>query len=234
MACWNSRNLVLTGRCHRLLALMSLLMFSCIATTNYYTARTLNRGETVFTPGWDNLLLVSCADEDEGKRWHFFLTPSLGLAAGVGYRMETGLRWYFPYVFDATFRVQLTPRSFRAFDLSVNGHVVGPFLMPPLFKYGATLSKEIRGWQPFLSYYQYYPMRDRDGWDDFKTLPVLCFGLAIPFKQQLIIPEINYQFEADEFSRGYFLCSLGFRMPLHKKQTTASSKAVANGPIGEH
>jgi hypothetical protein len=234
MAGRNSSNLVPDVRCHRVLALMSLLMLSCIATTNYYTARTLNRGEKVFTPGWDNLLLVSCADKEEGQRWHFFLTPSLGLAVGVGYRLETGLRWYFPYVFDAAFRMQLTPRSFRAFDASVNGHVVGPFLMPPVFKYGATVSREIRGWQPFLSYYQYYPMRDRDEWDDFKTLPVLCFGMAIPFEQQLIVPEINYQFEANEFSRGYFLCSLGFRILLPKKQTTPSRIAVANGPKGKH
>ncbi|MDZ7340447.1 MAG: hypothetical protein ONB27_03750 [candidate division KSB1 bacterium] len=163
-----NNNFFAGARGWRVLFLLPLLFLVCIATTNYYTARTLNRGEKVFTPGWDNLLLVGLGDKDDGKRWRFFLTPSLGLAVGVGSRVETGLRWYFPYLFEGALRMQLNPPSFRAFDVSANCHVVGPFLMPPLLKYGATISREIRGSQPFLSYYQYYPLRKEEDWDDFK------------------------------------------------------------------
>lgn len=41
------------------MALLFILVINSCLTTNYYTARTLDKGETVLTPGLDNLLIDS-------------------------------------------------------------------------------------------------------------------------------------------------------------------------------
>jgi len=138
------------------LLLIFLIISSCI-TTNYYTARTLEKGKTVLTGGVDNLIWI---EEDEGivdKNLSFSL--SLGVATGLPWRFETGIRGYFPYIYEANLRHQLNPREFEWFDISANGHIGVSFseefeeVSDPYFKYGLTISKEILNIQPYVSYY---------------------------------------------------------------------------------
>jgi hypothetical protein len=150
-----------------------------------------------------------------------FFSPSLGIAAGLPHRFETGIRYYAPYVFEGNVRHQLNPRSFSAFDMSVNFHMGTLFsnwfrdMSNPYFKYGLTLSRQISGYQPFVSFYlnKNYNFDDID--DDFLDYSTLCFGLAIPYKENLIIPECNYLMGND--GNGIISIGIGIRAALRKK-----------------
>ncbi|MBN2425452.1 MAG: hypothetical protein JXR46_11910 [Calditrichaceae bacterium] len=196
----------------------SFYFFGC-ATTNYYTAQTLEQGQMALTPGIDNLILV--VDDDENIEKDAAFTPSLGIATGLPYRFETGIRAYIPYILEANLRHQLNPRTFKYFDLSINGHMGVVFsdefssVSDPYFKYGLTLSKEIGAFQPFVSYYfnKSYVFRDEsDGAVDYK---IICFGLAFRHKGNLIIPEFNY-YKQDYVSKGILSFGIGIRAILRK------------------
>ena len=90
------------------------------ATSNYYTAQTLEQGQTAMTPGVDNLLWIV---DDEGiVEKDLYFSPSFGIVTGLPYRLETGIRLY-PYILEASLRHQINPRSFKDFDMSINGHM---------------------------------------------------------------------------------------------------------------
>ena len=202
-----------------IISIISLLVSSCI-TTNYYTGKTLEQGKTVLTPGVDNLVII---EQDEGivdKDLSFSI--SLGIAHGFPWRFEAGIRNYFPYIWEANIRHQLNPRSFDWFDLSVNFHTGIVFsqrfedVLPPYFKYGFTLSKEISTVQPFISYYlnnkfKFERVSERT---DFR---ILAFGIAIKNRNDLIIPECSYYRSpsGDEF----FSLGIGLRASLHRSTT---------------
>jgi hypothetical protein len=197
------------------------LLTGCV-TTNYYTGQTLEEGETVLTPGIDNLLWIT---EDDGVvEKNLAFSISFGVAAGLPWRLETGIRGYFPYTYEANVRHQINPRSFDWFDLSANFHAGVTFtekfedLSPPYYKYGFTLSKEIKNFQPFISYYwnkSYLVEKDSD---DFSDYSIICFGLAIPFRHDLIIPECNYYTNHDG-GRGFFTIGIGLRAFLNRSES---------------
>jgi hypothetical protein len=192
----------------------------CI-TTNYYTARTLEKGKTVMTPGIDNLIWI---ETDEGLiPKDVYFTPSLGFAAGLPWRLETGMRFYLPYILEANLRHQLNPSTFKLFDISVNVHVGAclgnemKYISHPYYKYGLTISKEIYTLQPYFSYYlnkNYFVENKSDGLYDFS---IICFGMAIPLQDILIFPEWNYytNIEAD---KGFLSFGMGARVPLKKSK----------------
>ena len=99
--------------------LFIIIINGCV-TTNYYTAQTLEAGETVLTPGVDNLIWI----ENDGKvvDKHLTFSVSLGVATGLPWRFKTGIRGYFPYIYEANIRHQINPRSFDLFDISANFH----------------------------------------------------------------------------------------------------------------
>ena len=84
--------------------LFIIIINGCV-TTNYYTAQTLEAGETVLTPGVDNLIWI----ENDGKvvDKHLTFSVSLGVATGLPWRLETGIRGYFPYIYEANIRHRL-------------------------------------------------------------------------------------------------------------------------------
>ena len=211
--------IIKTGSCISNLYLI-LLISGCI-TTNYYTGRTLEEGKTVLTPGVDNIIIM---EEEEGLlKKNFSFSLSLGIATGLPWRFEAGLRTYFPYIWEADIRYQITPRSFDWFDLSANFHSGVVFsdrfkeVSSPYYKYGFTISKEIMGIQPYVGYYlnsHYLYERDAE-WSDFG---VVCFGLAIPFRDDFIIPECNYLRNRDgDF--GVYSIGIGIRASLNKPET---------------
>jgi len=198
----------------------SLTLINC-ATTNYYTAQTLEKGQTVFTPGIDNLFLFV---DDEGivdKKLTF--SPSFGIATGLPFRFETGIRAYFPYVLEANLRHQINPRTFKLFDLSINGHMGIIFadeyksFSDPYYKYGMTLSKEIGIVQPFISYYLNKNYAFRDETDIATNYSIICFGLAFSRGPDLIIPEFNYYKDANS-ETGIISFGIGIRALLRKKK----------------
>ena len=204
-----------------LLLFLIINMLGCLATTNYYTGRTLEKGKMMISFGMDNILIQS-ADQGLQVNKDMPVSPSLGLAGGLPHRFEAGLRWYFQKTFEGSFRWQINPRNFQYFDLSTNLHYGSFHLEANYFKYGFTLSKKIRRFEPFISHYWYAngdvgKLSDEDFSDILKTNRVLCFGMAVKVKEGFIIPEINYQYIAGDFGKALVLYSLGFKFDFKLK-----------------
>jgi len=198
-----------------LLLVVSSLFYRCIATTNCYTARTLKNGDRVMTPGFD---FLACMDYDGNIQINksTILIPSLGIAFGLPYHFEAGIRGYFPYTLESSLRWQVNPISFNLFDISCNLHF-GTIQIDkcPYTKLGMTISKELFKFQPFVSYYQYNYKRfffDED--DMYLSKDVVSFGIGIPFKNDLILPEINYMLKNDIIKKETAYFSIGIRAML--------------------
>jgi len=118
-------------------------------------------------------------------------------------------------------RHQINSSSFSVFDISANLHFgiryyfnkTDAELLDKYIKAGLTISKEINDYQPFLSYYRMYPeyrFGESENTKDYAN-SVIAFGLAIPYKNDLVIPEINYQFHGSDLSNGILFFGLGIR-----------------------
>ena len=201
------------------------LSFASCITTNYYTGRTLESGKTVVTPGADNLILIESREGVVEKDMAF--SVSMGIATGLPWRFEIGLRNYFPYILEANIRHQINPRSFELFDLSANFHAGVVFspefddVSEPYYKYGFTLSKEIFTLQPFVSYYlnnqfEFERLAQRT---DFE---IICFGIGIPFKGDLIIPECSYYRSPSGVN--FYSIGIGVRADLSKPKNKEKDK----------
>ena len=194
-------------------SLVALLFYGCAATTNCYTAKTLKKGERVLTPGFDFLAYM----DENGKikiNTETFVFPSFGAAFGFPYRFEAGLRGYISSTVEGSLRWQVNPEKFDLFDLSCNMHVGTIAFEVPYSKIGVTIGKEISKFQPFLSYYRYDFIEESFDDDDFYSNGVICFGVGIPFKKDLIIPEINYLLKNDYTNSGAAFFSIGIRAML--------------------
>ena len=198
-----------------ILLLITLGQFlGCFATTNCYTARTLAPGKVALTPGLDYLALM----DNEGKvhlNTRSFALPSLGVAAGLPFRFETAIRWYLIKTFEGALRWQVNPRTFKWFDVSANFHV-GTFHLGLLnyLKIGFTIDKQLGPIIPYLSYYRYrYNLSINQKEDLFDSNRVLVFGVGIPFKSDMIIPEVNYFLPAG-YREKYMYFSIGVRISV--------------------
>ncbi len=194
-----------------------LYMLSGCVTTNYYTAQTLEEGETVLTPGVDNLVWIEKSGEVVEK--HLSFSVSLGVATGLPWQFETGIRGYFPYIYEANIRHQINPKSFDLFDISANLHGGIVFtekfrdISHPYIKYGLTVSKDILSFQPYLSYYLSRNYIIENSSNDTADYSIICFGVAIPFKTDLIFPECNY-YMLNQGWEGFFSLGIGVRVSL--------------------
>lgn len=197
-------------------------IFTGCMTTNYYTGRTLEKGKAAITPGLDNLILFKENGGNIQKK--LFFSPSLGYARGLPLNFETGIRVYFPYVLEANIRNQLNPRTFDLFDVSANFHTGIIFakgfeeVSHPYFKYGLTISKEIATVQPYLSYYFNKGFMDENNSDALSDFPTICFGLAIPYKDDLIFPEFNY-YKNRRGGNGIISFGIGLRASLRRAKS---------------
>lgn len=200
-----------------LLACTALCLPGCIATTNYYTGRTAPDGVWVTTPGADDILIGNPEEEDFFIEKDEPLYPSIGLARGMAHRFELGARWYIPYMLESNLRWQVTPRTMERFAMSANLHygVIG--IWAAYIKYGLTVSTDIWYLQPFTSFYLF---RDGglfgdpdDDWEDLlKTNRVWTCGLGIEIPGGLLIPEVNYQYEGEDYDRGFLFFGIGLRV----------------------
>lgn len=196
------------------LLLMGYLFFSC-ATTNYYTGKTLESGQSTLTPAIDNLLIVK---DSKVQKKDIVFTPSFGYAKGFPARFEAGVRYYIPYLLEFNIRKQLNPLDFKWFDISANFHTGFLFsgvdeISAPYFKYGATISKEINRVQPYCSYFYTtnFPYEEDEKPTGFNSI---SFGLAFPWKSALVFPEINY-FSSINGDHNYFTFGIGLRTSLN-------------------
>ena len=198
-----------------LLFLIPVLFCGCLATTNYYTARTLPAGKMTISPGMDDLIIQSTDKARIIKKPLYFL-PSLGLYIGLPYRLEAGVRWYFTNTYEGILRWQLNPKWFNKFYASANFHYGWFQESFQYYKYGVTVSKPIGELEPYVGYYQFSRgEEDRivsvDFDDILDTHRVISLGISIPIRAGHVFPEINYQFSKYEFGSGLLFYSVGFR-----------------------
>ncbi|MCJ7813597.1 hypothetical protein MUP95_09820 [bacterium] len=202
-----------------IIILLTIFLLSGCITTNYYSGRTLENGKTVLTPGVDNLIWIV---EDQGiVNRHLYFNPSIGISRGLPSRFEIGIRTYFPFILEADLRHQINPRSFKWFDISANLHMGVYFansfkwVSSPYYKYGLTISKEILCIQPYFGYYlnkNYLVKSETNNPFDYE---IICFGLAIPYKNDTIYPECNY-YKNTTGGKGFFAIGIGVRASLKK------------------
>ncbi len=202
---------------------VALLFFSSCISTNYYTARTLDKGETVITPGLDNLFFVS--NEEDGPKKSLGFSPSLGIASGLPARFEAGARIFFPYTLEGMLRYQVNPKTFTWFDLSLNLHSGVIFterfnnVSKPYFKYGVMISKTFGSFEPYFGYYynnNYFIGEDDT---DMANFTILSFGMSLPiFDSDRIYPEVNY-LTNNSSGDSFLVFGLGLRVHLRKQST---------------
>jgi len=205
--------------------LVVIQLTGCFATSNYYTGKTAEQGDKVITAGFDNIVIQD-TETGEIAKMDMPFTPTFGLAFGLPLRFELGLRWYFLRTLEADLRWQATPRSFKPFNLSLNLHAGLWEFETSYLKYGATISKEIRKFEPALSFYEYeyrgsFDLEEElfgDGSHDFRVkTQVLSLGLAYHVPHAILIPEANYQYSPGHINAGVIYYGLGIRIISPKK-----------------
>ena len=125
-----------------LLATLTLTLCGCVASSNFYSGRTLEEGKVAVAIGADDIAMGS-RDESVSVSKSNPLSPSIGAAVGLPLRLELGLR-YFPTQFiEVTMRDQLNPRTFTIADFSLDLHYAILMGGYSYFRYGVTLQMHV-------------------------------------------------------------------------------------------
>ena len=93
---------------------------------------------------------------------------------------------------------------------------------PPYYKFGFTISKEIITLQPYVGYYwnnrfEYERESERN------DLEIICFGIAIPYKDDCIIPECNY-YKSSSGGFSIYSIGIGLRVSINKPSNKDGQK----------
>jgi hypothetical protein len=217
-------NIFKIGTKHLLASLFAITiiisLMGCFATTNYYTGRTLDNNKMVLTAGFDNMFINF--EGDIFQKDEFNIYPSIGLSRGFPKRFEGGFRWYFLTTFEGTVRWEMTPESFKTFDLSTNLHYGTWNLLSNYFKYGLTMSRQFYRIEPYISYYQYADgninISYKNSNDLYYQNRVISAGISHYVKGWgYVVPEVNFQFLGNEFDKLIIYWSIGFRFDFFLK-----------------
>lgn len=193
----------------------------CVSSSNFHSAKTLDEKQFAVTVGLEDIIIKS---EDKtltiSKDAPF--SPSFGFAYGLPLKFEPAVRYIPTRMVELSLRKQLTADS-SALDCSANftyGHLFGGY---SYLKYGATISKDIYGFEPYLHYtfYSFTGATDDDFSDSFLSgavagfidnCRVIGFGLGVPWKKMKMFPEADYQYNKESFSDGIWHFGIGFRL----------------------
>jgi hypothetical protein len=204
------------------------ILNGCVAASSYYSARTLETNKFAVGLGADDIVLkdskTSSASIGISKDLPF--APSVGLAYGLPLRLETGLRWYPPRFLEFSLREQINPRTFDPFDCSLDLSYAGLVDAYSYLKYGATISKNINGFEPYIHYYFYsmtgkmtsFAEGDLDGFitdiskEIINNSRTAGFGIGIPFKSVEFFPTVDYQYYNNDLSIGLWQFGIGLRI----------------------
>ncbi len=210
----------------------SILMYftinGCVASSSYYTARTLEKNKLALGFSADDILIKSSNSSgiQVGISKDLPFAPSIGFAYGLPLRLETGLRWYPPKFIEATLREQVNPRTFDEFDFSINFSFATLLGAYSYVKYGATISKKIDMLEPFLHYSFYHTVGDLkmsgdNSFDGFindltsnliNNSRTIGFGLGIQVKKVEFFPEADYQYFDNNMSYGLWHLGIGLHL----------------------
>ncbi len=198
------------------------LLNGCVASSNFYSGRTLEEGKVAIAVGADDIILKSsdpAVTVEKGKGF----APSFGAAVGLPWRFELGAR-YFPTNFlELSLRDQINPRDFDIINASVNLHYGLLFGYYSYFKYGVTISKNIAEFEPYVHYAAYRFLGSTTSIFDDSFLSgveeefinnnrVIGFGIGLPIRSAKFFPEANYQYFGNDLSHGIWHFGIGLRV----------------------
>jgi hypothetical protein len=198
------------------------LVCGCVASSNFYTGRTLEENKLAIGVAADDIYVKSSSGDITVSKDKPFAPVILG-AYGLPLRLELGARWYPVSFFELTLRHQVNPRTFDIIDGSLNlhfAHLLGAY---SYLKYGVTISKNLHGVEPYLHYSAYHYLGATSGIFDDSFISglgevfidnnrVLGFGIALPVRKAQLIPEANYQYFGGDFSHGLWHVGIGLRV----------------------
>jgi hypothetical protein len=208
--------------------LMTLSLCGCVASSSYYSARTLDQNKFALGFGADDIILKESKNlsGSVGISKDLPFAPSIGFAYGLPLNLETGLRWYPARFLEASLREQVNPKSFDLFDGSIDFSYAGLLGGYSYIKYGATISKNIDNFEPFV-HYSFYQMTGHmtgvtsgslDGFisnltsDLINNSRTLGFGIGLPFHKVKFFPEVDYQYYGNNLPDGLWHFGIGLRI----------------------
>ena len=216
---------VSTWRAEKILVLIVagvLALNGCVATSNFYSGRTLEENKFSIGFGADDIVLKS-SDKSVTVSKDGPLAPSIIAAYGLPLRLEIGMRYYPVNFVEASLRHQVNPRSFNVIDLSLNLHYALRLGGYSYIKYGVTLSKNIDEFEPYIHYSAYrFVGATTSIFDDsfisgaaetfVNNNRSVGFGIALPVRRAKLYPELNYQYFGGDFSHGLWHFGIGVRV----------------------
>ncbi len=212
-----------------LVLFLIIVLDGCTASSNFYSARTLEENKFAVSFGADDIVTKSSGSSSEniGISKDLPFAPSVGIFYGLPYRLETGLRWYPIRFLEGSLREQLNPRSFNTFDASINLSYAGLIGVYSYLKYGATISKNINEFEPFIYYSFYHTMGNMtgltgsSGLDGFITnlssdiinnSRTIGFGIGLPLGKTKFYPEVDYDYYENNITNGIWHFGVGLRL----------------------
>jgi len=202
--------------------LSSLILSGCMATSSYYTGRTLEPWK--FSPGFgaDDIIIKS-TDNSITYSKGFAFVPSFLLSCGLPLRLETDARFVIPRLLEVSLRDQINPRTFELFDFAPDitfGDLFGGYTY---LRYGGTLSKNLDGFEPYVHYslYHFLKTTSSDFSNSFFSASlseitnndrVIGVGIGIPVGNLKLYPEFDYQYFGNNLKWGIYSFGIGFRV----------------------
>jgi len=207
----------------QVVVLVGALIYSgCVSSSNFYSGRTLEENKLSIGFGLDDIALKS-SDNSLSVSKNAPFVPSFNAAYGLPLRLELGMRYYPVNFLEATLRHQVNPRTFDFVDLSLNLHYAVLFGGYSYLKYGATLSKNVHEFEPYVHYSAYHFIGSTASIFDNSFISGAAgtfvnqnrsvgFGVALPVQRAKFFPEVNYQYFGGDISHGLWHFGIGFRV----------------------
>lgn len=215
-------------------AVLIMVLSGCVASSSYYTGRTLEPGQEVARVGADYILNTASdgnrVQVGATKDFPISFVPSIGLAFGLPLRLETSLRWYPVKFLEGSLRWQVNPRSFDPFDASLNFSYAGLIGEYSYARYGVTVSKNMNAVEPYINFSLYHLMGRINSdlnitykgstiidfangiTEGMNTSRSVAFGVAVPIVKTKLFPEINYFYNKYSFPQGLWSFGIGLQI----------------------
>ncbi|MFZ1082000.1 MAG: hypothetical protein WAO19_08745 [Candidatus Kryptoniota bacterium] len=203
------------------IAMLVIALSGCMATSSFYTGRTLDQGK--FSPGIgaDDILIKS-TDNSVSYSTSVAFVPSFLFAYGLPLRLEADARFVIPRLLEVSLRDQINPRSFELFDFAPDITIGDLFGGYTYLRYGASLSKNIGGFEPFVhySFYHFMEATSSDISNSFVSATVseitnndraIGAGIGIPLGALKLYPEFDYQYFGNDLKWGIWSFGIGIR-----------------------
>jgi len=202
--------------------LFAFVFFGCVASSDFYTAKTLEPAKFAPGLGFDDIMIRS-TDNSVKPSTTFAFVPSFLFACGLPLQFEADGRFVLPQLLEVSLRDQITPKSFKLFDFAPDvsfGDLFGEYTY---LRYGGTLSKDLGFIEPYIHYHFYHFLHatSSDLSGPFFTVDDVSYtvdndrgigvGIGIPVGRIEFYPEFDYQYFRNDLRTGMYTFGIGIR-----------------------